>query len=338
MSGEINVLSRTQTILVEPTSRSVSIIYAGPPGPAGEQGEEGDAGPQGDVGPVGPVGPIGPQGEPGQPGQSFVIQGSVPSAPADLPPTGNPGDAWISIDTGHIWLWDGDEWVDGGPIVASGGLNAYPPYKIVFLPISLVQSINGVVDITVLDGTYAVEYDGWVEVVSNGGYAGNSTFNVNVRQGIYAPNITAPDGQGWLSWGEMESPPPNTWDTIGDTQLILSVTKDDTPVIMWRGNWSPSTLKCSFRTNVLVKFYSAIGSTIAMGPEGPPGPEPIVGYRHVQAVPATQWDIIHGLSFWPNVAIVDSTGREVVGEITYLSSAAVRLTFSAAFGGEAYLS
>lgn len=34
MSGEINVLSRTQIIVVASPSKSVSIINAGPPGPA----------------------------------------------------------------------------------------------------------------------------------------------------------------------------------------------------------------------------------------------------------------------------------------------------------------
>lgn len=35
MSGEINVISRTQTIVVEPSSGTVSVISAGPQGPAG---------------------------------------------------------------------------------------------------------------------------------------------------------------------------------------------------------------------------------------------------------------------------------------------------------------
>jgi hypothetical protein len=39
MSGEINVISRTQIIYVDPTSGSVSIINAGPQGPAGPIGE-----------------------------------------------------------------------------------------------------------------------------------------------------------------------------------------------------------------------------------------------------------------------------------------------------------
>ena len=39
MSAEINVISRTQVIVVEPSSGSVSIIQAGPPGPAGPIGQ-----------------------------------------------------------------------------------------------------------------------------------------------------------------------------------------------------------------------------------------------------------------------------------------------------------
>lgn len=35
---EINVISRTQIIVVEPTSGSVSVINAGPQGPAGPTG------------------------------------------------------------------------------------------------------------------------------------------------------------------------------------------------------------------------------------------------------------------------------------------------------------
>lgn len=39
MSGEINVISRTQQIIVDPASSSVSIISAGPAGPGGPMGE-----------------------------------------------------------------------------------------------------------------------------------------------------------------------------------------------------------------------------------------------------------------------------------------------------------
>jgi len=66
---------------------------------------------------------------------------------------------------------------------------------------------------------------------------------------------------------------------------------------------------------------------------------PALGYRHVQASAATTWAITHNLSFRPNVAAVDSTGQEIVpGAVQYPSATTVQLTFSAAVGGEAYLS
>ncbi|HKE87306.1 MAG TPA: hypothetical protein VKB50_26290 [Vicinamibacterales bacterium] len=63
-----------------------------------------------------------------------------------------------------------------------------------------------------------------------------------------------------------------------------------------------------------------------------------LAYRHVQATAATTWAITHNLSFRPNVTAVDSTGRAIwPGALDYLSDTTVQLTFSAAVGGEAYL-
>jgi hypothetical protein len=61
-------------------------------------------------------------------------------------------------------------------------------------------------------------------------------------------------------------------------------------------------------------------------------------YRHVQATAATVWSIAHTLPFRPNVTTVDSSGREMIpGLVEYPDAVHVRLTFSAAVGGEAYL-
>src|SRR5262245_21805092 len=58
-------------------------LIPGPPGPPGPEG------PMGPEGPVGPPGPQGPQGD------GVEIKGTLPTA-ADLPPTGDIGDAWIT--------------------------------------------------------------------------------------------------------------------------------------------------------------------------------------------------------------------------------------------------
>lgn len=42
MTSEINVLSRSQVIVVDPVSRSVAVINGGPQGPAGPAGPPGD--------------------------------------------------------------------------------------------------------------------------------------------------------------------------------------------------------------------------------------------------------------------------------------------------------
>lgn len=108
---------------------------AGPPGttgqtgaqgPQGATGSVGTQGPRGDPGVQGPAGPTGlqgPTGATGAPGTGVNIKGSVPnqaSLPAGLDATST-GVAYITVDTGHLWVWDGTKWVDAGVIVGPPG-------------------------------------------------------------------------------------------------------------------------------------------------------------------------------------------------------------------------
>jgi hypothetical protein len=70
----------------------------------------------------------------------------------------------------------------------------------------------------------------------------------------------------------------------------------------------------------------------------PPPIDVPVAYTHAQGTPATTWTITHNLGWYPNVAIVDSSGAQVEGDITYVNVNTVSATFSAAFSGAAYLS
>lgn len=68
-------------------------------------------------------------------------------------------------------------------------------------------------------------------------------------------------------------------------------------------------------------------------------PGGVTSYTHYQSSAATVWTINHPLSFQPNVTVVDSLKQEIwPGRVEYLTSSTIRLTFSAALGGEAYLS
>lgn len=82
---------------------------------------------------------------------------------------------------------------------------------------------------------------------------------------------------------------------------------------------------------------------MAVGPQGPPGPKgdtgaPSFTYEHEQVVPQSVWSVGHGLGGFPNVTVVDSTGRVVIGDVEYIDDNSLQLIFSAAFSGKAYVS
>lgn len=94
----------------------------GPQGPTGGVGAQGPAGETGAAGPAGAdstiAGPAGPQGPKGDAGTGITMLGVLGST-AELPATGNEGDAYL-IDQ-HLWMWAGDQWVDAGPVQGPAG-------------------------------------------------------------------------------------------------------------------------------------------------------------------------------------------------------------------------
>lgn len=61
-------------------------------------------------------------------------------------------------------------------------------------------------------------------------------------------------------------------------------------------------------------------------------------YTHTQDVPSDTWMINHSLGYNPNVAVVDSTGAVVVGDLEYVSISKIVVRFNGGFAGKAYLS
>jgi hypothetical protein len=56
-----------------------------------------------------------------------------------------------------------------------------------------------------------------------------------------------------------------------------------------------------------------------------------------QAVASSVWNITHNLNKFPSVTIVDSSNREVEGDVLYIDNNSITLNFSAAFTGKAYI-
>jgi len=60
-------------------------------------------------------------------------------------------------------------------------------------------------------------------------------------------------------------------------------------------------------------------------------------YMHQQLEASEVWEISHGLGKQPSITIQDSAGTQVQGEIHYIDTNNLRITFSSAFKGKAYL-
>jgi hypothetical protein len=74
-------------------------------------------------------------------------------------------------------------------------------------------------------------------------------------------------------------------------------------------------------------------------PDGGGGSGPVEAYTFTQATPQQVWVITHGLGFRPaGVRVVDSTGTDVIGAVSYPSINVVRIDFSYPVSGIAYLS
>jgi len=87
-------------------------------------------------------------------------------------------------------------------------------------------------------------------------------------------------------------------------------------------------------------FVVELGTSGPQGPQGIPGSDAsqTLAYVFNQANPQTTWNIVHGLSFVPNITVVDSAGTVVEGDYSYPNENTVIATFIGAFAGKAYLS
>ena len=85
-----------------------------------------------------------------------------------------------------------------------------------------------------------------------------------------------------------------------------------------------------------VEVTEELVSVVSVGIQGPPGPPPTT-YVHTQSVPSSVWTITHGLDKYPSVSVVDSAGSVIHANVSYTSLGQCVVTFSAAFGGSAYL-
>lgn len=78
---------------------------------------------------------------------------------------------------------------------------------------------------------------------------------------------------------------------------------------------------------------AAIGALQQSGPGGGSDQR----FVYTQNVPASSWYVLHNLGKYPAVTVIDSSGHEVIGDVSHNSANALTLTFSAPFAGSVHL-
>lgn len=131
-----------------------------------------------------------------------------------------------------------------------------------------------------------------------------------------------PEAPNILSIGHSNEPEPETIRYEGkEGNALTGVTRGfQGPAKAWAGNTPLARMHTAYDHDTLIENIRALGT-----------------FTHVQTTPAAVWTIEHNKDKHPSVAVVDSTGRKVYGEIKYISSNVIQVTFSGAFSGKAYL-
>ena len=64
----------------------------------------------------------------------------------------------------------------------------------------------------------------------------------------------------------------------------------------------------------------------------------VSNFVYLQNVASTIWPVQHNLNKFPQIITLDSSGNVVIGDVAYVDSNNIRVQFSSAIGGTAYLS
>lgn len=166
----------------------------------------------------------------------------------------------------------------------------------------------------------------------------------DVTQDTTPPAVDIISGDQAVDVSEEDNSPPVV-DVVVDETFVDVVTDQGSDVDIFVQGQGP--IDATSGPDIIVEadaFGELAGPPGPQGPPGPPGPQgegmgvESLAYRHLQTMAAETWIINHPLPFRPNVSVTDSSGREIwPGEINYISSSTIELTFSSSVGGEAYL-
>lgn len=125
---------------------------------------------------------------------------------------------------------------------------------------------------------------------------------------------------------------------------------DDQHLWAWDGNdWTRVGLTPELETQLITAYNATITDVSVSSSEttrtiqldtinnGPLTASFEFAYIHVQSQASSTWNVTHNLNKYPSVTIVDSAETEVIGDVQYIDSNNLTITFTAAFSGKVYL-
>lgn len=147
----------------------------------------------------------------------------------------------------------------------------------------------------------------------------------DVDQVLDGPVTIATDAGGSI---EVDTTSP------GETTTVLTVDSELVDVTMGTSD-QDVTLETVLDGTVIVEGGGGGGATGPQGPVGPPGTG--ASFVFVKLTPASTWVIDHELGGYPAVTVIDSSGKQVFGDVHFDDTNNVTITFGASFGGRAAL-
>lgn len=107
-------------------------------------------------------------------------------------------------------------------------------------------------------------------------------------------------------------------------------------VIYSNGGWMRLNGNIYLNGTSLAQTLSISGNTISISDGNSINLQPTT-FNYGQGVPAAVWEIPHFLNKYPSVVATDSAGNVVKGQIKYIDSNNLIVTFNSSFSGSAYM-
>lgn len=182
-----------------------------------------------------------------------------------------------------------------------------------------------------------------VEVVENRTYVAidKSTNNITIERGDKSVIIQTPGIQGALGSQVLsgDTTPDPDLGRFGDLYFNRAEAHIYGPKSQELGWGDPVQLGTAAFEDQFILAGAVDGDVLQFDSASSTWQPTASRYTHVQSAASSSWTVNHGLGARPGgVTVVDSGDNVVVGDVAYVSSNTLTITFTAAFGGKVYVS